>query len=111
MAFGQPMFVSEIRPETNEVVLGTEDELVRNGMTVAQVNSMKYASIAEGKEALTKVRYRDNGAMASLHPIDEDKLFVNFHANVKGIAPGQSAVFYEGDDVIGGGVIYSSSNI
>lgn len=110
MAFGQPMFVSEIRPETNEVILGTQDELVRNGMTVAQVNSMKYPSVAEGMETLTKVRYRDNGAMASLHPIGDDKVFVNFNANVRGIAPGQSAVFYEGDDVVGGGVIYSSSN-
>ncbi|MEZ4981131.1 MAG: tRNA 2-thiouridine(34) synthase MnmA [Saprospiraceae bacterium] len=110
MAFGQPMFVSEIRPQTNEVVLGTAEELVRNGMTVGQVNSMKYPSLPEGLETVTKVRYRDEGALSTLSPISEDQVFVDFHANVKGIAPGQSAVFYEGDDVVGGGVIYGSSN-
>jgi tRNA-uridine 2-sulfurtransferase len=46
--------------------------------------------------------------MASLHPLGEN-VFVEFFANVRGIAPGQSAVFYEGDDVIGGGIIRSSS--
>ncbi len=107
-AFGQPMFVTEIQPETNTVVLGELDELVRNGMTVGQANLMKYATLPANYEALTKVRYKDQGALASLTQ-QEDKIEVVFHANVKGIAPGQSAVFYEGDDVIGGGIIYGSS--
>ena len=107
MAFGQPMFVSEIRPDTNTVVLGTEDELVRNGMKVVRYNTMKYADIPQGLEALTRIRYKDEGALALLrqHP---DRIDVEFLANVKGVAPGQSAVFYEGDDIIGGGIIHSS---
>jgi len=84
------------------------DELIRNGMEVGQINMMKYAEINEGMEALTQVRYNDAGVMASLHPLGEN-VFVEFYANVRGIAPGQSAVFYEGDDVIGGGIIRSSS--
>ncbi len=104
MAFGEPMFVTEIRPETNTVVLGREDELIKNGMRVKQVNPMKYAQIPEGFEAVTKVRYRDNGTFSTLHP-DGPNVEVRFLANVKGIAPGQSAVFYEGDDVVGGGII------
>lgn len=107
IAFGEPRYVTEIRPETNTVVLGTVDDLVRNGMMVAQVNSMKYPTIPEGTEAVTKVRYRDNGTMSTLKQVG-DKVEVTFMANVRGIAPGQSAVFYEGDDVIGGGLIYSS---
>ncbi|MBC7885625.1 MAG: tRNA 2-thiouridine(34) synthase MnmA, partial [Saprospiraceae bacterium] len=55
-------------------------------------------------EAVTQVRYNDKGVLASLHP-DGDHVYISFFANVKGIAPGQSAVFYEGDDVIGGGII------
>ncbi|MBK9013792.1 MAG: tRNA 2-thiouridine(34) synthase MnmA [Saprospiraceae bacterium] len=106
IAFGQPMFVSEIRPETNTVVLGTEDELIRNSMRVGQVNPMKYAEIPEGMEAVTKVRYRDNGTFSLLRNLEDGLMKVDFLANVKGIAPGQSAVFYENDDVIGGGVIY-----
>ena len=104
IAFGEPMFVTEIRPDTNVVVLGREDELIKNGMKVSQVNSMKYAEIPEGMEAITKVRYRDNGTFSTLHN-DGPNVEVRFMANVKGIAPGQSAVFYDGDDVIGGGII------
>lgn len=106
--FLTPMFVTEIISESNTVVLGEVDELIRNGMNVGQINMMKYAAISDGMEAVTQVRYNDNGVMASLHPKGDD-INVEFYANVKGIAPGQSAVFYEGDDVIGGGIILGSS--
>ncbi len=105
LAFGQPMFVTEILPDTNTVVLGLEEELVKNQMRVGQVNSMKYEQIPEGLEVVTKVRYRDNGTY-SLLKNDGPQVKVEFLANVKGIAPGQSAVFYEGGDVVGGGIIY-----
>lgn len=108
IALGEPMYVTEIRPETNTVVLGTMDELIRNGMMVYKVNAMKYETIPDGLEVITKVRYRDNGTMSRL--MNEDgKISVEFFANVRGVAPGQSAVFYEGDHVVGGGIIHSSS--
>jgi len=108
MAFGEPMFVSTIDPETNTVVLGLEHELLRNGMRVKGVNLMKYAELNPDMEALTKIRYKDDGALATLNQVGDD-VFVEFHANVKGIAPGQSAVFYEGNDLLGGGIIQSGS--
>ena len=120
IALGEPMFVTEIRPDTNTVVLGREDDLVRNGMMVGKVNLMKYSTLpASGFEAVTKIRYRDGGTMATLQPAPprpspngegEAPAFVEvqFHANVKGVAPGQSAVFFEGDDVVGGGIIQGS---
>jgi tRNA-specific 2-thiouridylase len=107
MAFGQPMFVTEIRPHTNTVVLGVEDDLIRNRIRVSQVNRMKYASTPDGLEAVTKIRYRDSGAYSLLYDRG-DHVEVAFLANVKGVAPGQSAVFYEGDDIIGGGIIHGS---
>jgi tRNA-specific 2-thiouridylase len=107
VAFGQPMFVTEIQPETNTVVLGTEDELVRNGMRVSRLNPMKYNPLPDGMEVVAKIRYRDQGVLALLHNRDGG-VEVEFLANVKGVAPGQSAVFYEGDDVVGGGIIYGS---
>jgi tRNA-specific 2-thiouridylase len=107
LSFGEPMYVTEIIPDTNTVVLGHESDLVRNGMMVGKINSMKYESIPEGMEAVTKIRYRDNGTLSSLHNQGE-QVYVEFHANVKGVAPGQSAVFYEGDDVVGGGMIFGS---
>ncbi|MCS6928667.1 MAG: tRNA 2-thiouridine(34) synthase MnmA [Saprospiraceae bacterium] len=108
IALGEPMYVAEIRPETNTVVLGREEDLVRNGMRVGKVNLMKYAALPTGGlEVVTKVRYRDTGALSTVRAVGSE-VEVQFHANVKGIAPGQSAVFYEGDDVVGGGIIYSS---
>lgn len=110
IALGEPMFVTEIRPETNTVVLGREDDLIRNGMMVGKVNLMKYGVLpAEGIETVTKVRYRDPGTLSTIRSIGHD-VDVSFHANVKGVAPGQSAVFYEGDDVVGGGIIQGSFN-
>ncbi len=109
MAFGEPMFVTEIRPETNTVVLGLEEELIKNSMRVTKVNAMKYAELPIGMDVVTKVRYRDNGTHSLLHK-EDGEVVVEFLANVKGIAPGQSAVFYEGDDVVGGGVIYNGFN-
>lgn len=111
IALGEPMFVTEIIPETNTVVLGREAELIRNAMMVGKVNLMKYAALpTEGLEAVVKVRYRDAGTMGEVRPVGSD-VEVRFLANVKGIAPGQSAVFYEGDDVIGGGIIQGSARI
>lgn len=102
--FKTPMFVTEIIPEDNTVVLGPIDELTRNGMMVDQINLMKYSAIHDGMEAVTQVRYNDKGVLASMHP-EGEAVRVEFYANVKGVAPGQSAVFYEGEDLIGGGII------
>lgn len=110
MAFGKPMFVTEIRPDTNTVVLGEVDDLVRNGMIVGGVNFQKYAELPkEGLEAVTKVRYKDRGTLSMLSSEVPGQVTTEFYANVRGVAPGQSAVFYEGDDLIGGGIIHSSS--
>jgi tRNA-specific 2-thiouridylase len=101
------MFVTKIMPETNQVMLGEVDELVKNGMVVNQINPMKYEEIPTGVELITQVRYNDPGALSILSA-KGDEVSVEFLANVKGIAPGQSAVFYEGNDVVGGGIIYKS---
>ena len=101
---GKPAFVTEIIPETNTVVLGEEEDLNRSEMMVTKLNWIKYEGITEGMEAVTKIRYKDKGALSNLYAY-ENGIKVRFYNNVKGVAPGQSAVFYEGDDVIGGGVI------
>jgi tRNA-specific 2-thiouridylase len=110
IALGEPMYVTEIRPESNTVVLGRAEDLVRNGMTVGGVNLMKYDRIPDGLEAVTKIRYRDQGTLSRLSN-QNGKIEVEFLAHVKGVAPGQSAVFYEGEDVIGGGIIHGSSSL
>lgn len=110
IALGEPMFVLEIKPETNTVILGREEELNRNGMWVRNINLQKYAQITQPMEALSKVRYKDAGTFGNIMQ-EDTRMKVEFNAKVKGIAPGQSAVFYEGNDVIGGGWIQSSFDI
>jgi tRNA-uridine 2-sulfurtransferase len=108
VAFGEPMYVTEIRPDSNTVVLGTLEDLQQQQMTVRDINLVKYDSISAPMTALTKIRYKDAGAMSTIEQT-EDGMKVTFHSPVTGIAPGQSAVFYEGDDVIGGGFINKPS--
>ena len=107
IALGKPAFVTEILPETNTIVLGEEDDLNKSEMKVSGINWIKYDGIIDGMEVITKIRYKDKGALSTLHTY-ENGINVRFYEDVKGIAPGQSAVFYEGDDVIGGGIIQRS---
>jgi tRNA-uridine 2-sulfurtransferase len=108
-AFGKPMFVTKIVPETNTVVLGDMSELFKNSVAVGKVNLQKYATIPEnGLETTTQIRYNDGGAVSNIKSGFNGNIDVEFFANVKGVAPGQSAVFYEGDDVVGGGIIMGS---
>lgn len=104
IALGKPVYVTQIDPETNTVVLGDEEDLNRSEMTVTKLNWLKYDGVTDGMEATTKIRYKDKGSLSNLYTADGN-IRVHFYEEVKGIAPGQSAVFYEGNDVIGGGII------
>ena len=104
IALGTPAFVTEINPETNTVVLGSEEELNKTEMVVKNINWIKYNGAVEGMDLITKIRYKDKGSLSTISQI-ENGVKVVFYDNVKGVAPGQSAVFYEGDDVVGGGII------
>ena len=105
VTFGKPVYVTGIHPETNTIVLGDEEDLNRAEMYVGKVNWIKYDGITDGMEAITKVRYKDKGTLSNLYNHDRG-IKVKFYQDAKSIAPGQSAVFYEGDDVIGGGIIH-----
>jgi len=107
IALGRPAYVTSIDPETNTVVLGEEGDLDQNEVQVIKINWVKYDGITDGMEAFTKIRYKDKGALGSLYN-NSNGLNIRFYEPVKGIAPGQSAVFYEGNDVIGGGIIQKS---
>ncbi|RYY91271.1 MAG: tRNA 2-thiouridine(34) synthase MnmA, partial [Chitinophagaceae bacterium] len=104
ITFGKPVYVTGIDPDTNTVTLGDEADLDRDEMFVGKINWIKYDGIGDGMEAKTKIRYKDAGTLSELVPADGG-VQVRFFEKAKGIAPGQSAVFYEGNDVIGGGII------
>jgi tRNA-specific 2-thiouridylase len=104
IALGRPAYVTAIDPQNNTVILGEETDLEQSEMLVTKINWMKYDGICDAQEAVTKIRYKDKGALSNLYN-DDAGLRVRFYENVKSIAPGQSAVFYEDNDVMGGGII------
>lgn len=104
IAVGEPIFVTQIIPETNTVVLGPEHELEKQEMWVRNPNLIKLSNLDTPVEALTKIRYKDPGAMSTIVQ-EGDRIKVEFRKQVKAVAPGQSAVFYDGNDLIGGGFI------
>jgi tRNA-uridine 2-sulfurtransferase len=104
IATGTPMYVININAETNTVVLGYKEELKRSSMKVGKVNLIKYLQLQDNIEVVTKIRYKDKGALSNIS-LKENVVVVSFKTSVNAIAPGQSAVFYENDDVVGGGII------
>jgi tRNA-uridine 2-sulfurtransferase len=107
-ALGEPMYVTSIDAATNTVVIGREAELLHTRFTVKGVNTVKVDALpADGVSAVTKIRYKDAGAPSTVYgdPNDLTRATVHFAGAVKAITPGQSAVFYDGDDVLGGGWI------
>jgi tRNA-specific 2-thiouridylase len=107
ITFGKPVYVTGIDPDSNTVMLGEEKDLEQNEATVGKINMMKYDLISTGMEVTTKIRYKDKGSLSNLF-LQGSSVKVRFYEQVKSIAPGQSAVFYEGNDVIGGGIIQRS---
>ena len=99
-----PTFVIGINQEDNTVTVGTKEDLQKQEMHIRNVNYLKYDKIEDGKEYVVKVRYKHKGEMATITNEGEN-LKVLFHNKVEGIAPGQSAAIYEGDDLIAGGFI------
>ncbi len=104
IAIGEPLYVVEIKPDTNTVILGTLEDLNKTEMLVRNLNLQKYSALPSDLEITTKIRYKHEGTLSRLTP-EGDKTRVTFFDTVSAVAPGQSAVFYEGEDLIGGGFI------
>ena len=100
----EPTYVVGINEIDNIVVVGTKEDLKKQEMYVRNINYVKYPKLTDGVQLLVKVRYKHNGEMATITN-EGDDLKVLFHNKVEGIAPGQSAAFYDGNDLIAGGFI------
>jgi tRNA-specific 2-thiouridylase len=104
VAVGHPIYVTRLDPESNRVILGEKEGLLSQTLWVTDVNIAKYKTLPENFRALVRIRYKDAGSMATIVQ-EEDTLRCNFDTPVSAVTPGQSAVFYEGEDVVGGGII------
>jgi tRNA-specific 2-thiouridylase len=105
VSLGKPLYVSKIDAENNLVFVDDEAGLFSTAFIAKEINLMKYENIEKKMKARVKIRYKDKGSPATIEQVGNDRIRVIFDEPKKSITPGQSAVFYEGDDVIGGGII------
>ncbi|MBR6034309.1 MAG: tRNA 2-thiouridine(34) synthase MnmA [Clostridia bacterium] len=105
-----PLFVLGFNPAKNEVIVGEEEELYKKEILVEAINLLVFDRIETPLKATVKTRYSAKMALATIVQENENKIRVMFDKPQKSITPGQSAVFYINDIVIGGGKISSKNN-
>ena len=105
-ATGEPLYVIQIEPAKNRVVVGKNQELFRRRCVVRDVNWIRPAADGEALEARVKIRNKHVAAPAMIAPVSSNTTAsVEFIEAQRAITPGQAAVFYDGDEVLGGGWI------
>ena len=105
LALGYPAFVLEIRPETNEVVIGTHAESMADSLKAVNLNFMSIEDLTEPMRVFVKIRYNHKGVWAVIEKTGEDELTCTFEEPQRAVTPGQAVVFYDGEYVLGGGTI------
>jgi len=108
VAMGQPVYVTAIDAATNRVTLGAERDLYAGALVARDVNVIKYPAVPDGLRVQAKIRYKDEGGPATLRNLPDGRLDVRFDSPRRAVTSGQSVVFFEGDDVVGGGIIDSA---
>lgn len=105
VAASERLYVVGIDADANTVTLGPRESLERAGLVTERANWLLPAPVAEGTSASVRIRYQHAGAEATLHPKPDGRVEVRFREPQAAIAPGQLAVFYQGDRCLGGAEI------
>lgn len=106
LSLGRPVFVVEIRPLTNEVVIGDSDDVFTRSLKCNELNWMAIDGLHEEKmRVMAKIRYNHQGAMCTIEEIEDGVVLCEFEEPQRAVTPGQAVVFYDGEYVIGGGTI------
>ncbi len=103
-----PLYVIGINPQQNVLVVGTADELGKASLTAKRVNWVSDVIPTEPFRAEVKIRYKSTPVPALIEPLPDFRMAISFDAPLRDITPGQAAVVYDGDIVLGGGVIERS---
>lgn len=105
IALGIPMFVTDIVPQSNQVVLGSEEDIFKTELLAKDINFIPFDKLTSEMEIEAKIRYSAMPTKAKIIPMENNKVKVVFYDKVRAITKGQSVVFYNGDIVVGGGII------
>lgn len=109
LSLGHPGYVTQIRADVNEVVIGKNEDVFSEGLIADNLNFMPFDTLTEPMEVYAKIRYSAPLAKAILSPMADGKVQVLFpDQKQRAVTPGQAVVFYVEDDMIGGGTIVSS---
>jgi tRNA-specific 2-thiouridylase len=105
VATGSPLYVIQIKGDQRQVVVGNQEELYSRTLHARRVNLVAVEDLCEPMPVRVKIRHRHEGATAMLKKLSHDEVLVTFDEPQRAITPGQAAVFYDGDVVVGGGWI------
>lgn len=108
LSMGKPVFVTEIRPQTNEIVIGDNEDCYSKELYADRINYAAEEKMPEQFRANAKIRYAHAGAPCTVERIGADGIHVVFDEPQRAITPGQAVVLYQDDIVLGGGRIGSS---
>jgi tRNA-specific 2-thiouridylase len=104
-AAGERLYVIRIEPDTHRVVLGKKIDLLSSETVVSSIHFIPFDALRTSLNVSAKIRYRSPLIPAVIHPLSSERVRVAFQKPAPGVCPGQAAVFYEGDSVVGGGII------
>jgi tRNA-uridine 2-sulfurtransferase len=105
IALGRPAFVVEIDAEKNQIRIGEKEELFSSGLIAGQTNWVSTDKPSVGMKVMAHIRYNDPGYAAVLSNVTDDSITARFDEPRTSVTPGQSAVFYDNDVLLGGGII------
>ncbi|MFC2076311.1 tRNA 2-thiouridine(34) synthase MnmA, partial [candidate division KSB1 bacterium] len=109
LAAGEPLYVTAIEPETGQVQVGTAEKLMSDNLTAADINWVSVDPPTGPLSVSIQIRYRHRAAPGEIEPLADGRVAVRFHEPQRAVTPGQSAVFYDGDLLLGGGIIEDQS--
>ncbi|NLZ46282.1 MAG: tRNA 2-thiouridine(34) synthase MnmA [Clostridiales bacterium] len=105
VSYSQPLFVIEKDIENNRIILGTQEQLFRTSLVASDVNFISFETLTHPIEVTAQTRYHQLDTPATISPLDDGKVLVEFKEPKSAISKGQAVVFYNGEYVVGGGTI------
>jgi len=105
VAAGHRIYVNKIDPLTNRIYVGRREKIFSKGLRALNVNWVALDGNFKSMSVTAKIRYKDPGFPAILEPVNTNEILLHFLEPQKSVTPGQSVVFYQGDELVGGGII------